>query len=1283
MTRPALSTLLLLLLLATVFSPLAQAQSYYPFANLTILDAAGDGDCVNVGGVATNCTLPFTLNLTVAYLPLPIPTDPYALEVTLNYESYFRVDLYSAAYTPTSIAFLVSSYTYWWPGGTPLGLSLIWDVSNGTTRARQVWGPTPAFSLQPWVYPDVYSVTGCQPSNSALMTTNCVPEQDVLTVTGVSFSQVTSLQLVISGEGLTTRFSTIYWTYTTGAALLNDSCATIALTDNLGFLLLAEHYSGQQLQLQLVGAAPTTWQATPFFITMAFLPAPLVTRYSSLGQPTVVTNTTAGSFLTYTNCIPGITALQIQGRYLFDVTVTVGGFVCDTSSRYGYAYPTQLVCILDDGDVLTPNLPYDVVITTDEGRTVIPQAVAFTSQSTLASVLPCWDDGGFWTFGITVARCMPGDTLNIVGRRLLQSGLQLDRVYFETYYSPPTPYLNCSDSQVVSDTLIACTMPPNTLAYYIMTNAKVISQWGPYTANMLAIWPYDYIDAPRILSIQGCGMTASDPQRLFLTSCNPGDRLQLSGYNLNVSLGGAAVRSIRSSSTGFGQFACSDVQVWSDANVTCTLPTLQQFPQLQNMSQYNLTLYRAQGGPSDFSSNYFAVTFGQPSPANQSSTVVNLTILSAAGDGSCINVGGVALNCSLPFTLNLTVVNVPLPVPLYALSLQLNTSAYFQSQPVDPMYTATSVSFLVSSIPYNLPGATLLSLSLIWAETNGTGVRITQQWGPTPVFSLQPWVYPDVYSVRGCQPSDSALLTTNCVPEQDVLTVTGVSFSTVSSLQLVVSGANVSTQTRYIYLGFTKGAAVLNDSTLSIATTDSLGFLLLAEHYSGQQLQLQLIATAPSIWQATPFFITMAFLPPPLVTRYSSFGQPTVLTNTTAGTFLTYTNCIPGITTLQIEGRYLFDVTVTVGGFLCSINPDWGYAFPTELVCVLDDGDVLTPNLPYDVVITTDEGRTVIPQAVSFTSQSTLARLLPCWDDGGFYPGYAFPVPRCMAGDTLSVVGRRLMQGGLQLDRIYFETYYSPPAPYLNCSNSLVVSDTLITCTMPPNSNVDYIQRNALVRSQWGTYSSNTFATHPYDYLNAPRILAIQGCGMTATNPQQLFLTSCQPGDLLHLSGYNLSVVGGTDIRSIPHPSTNFAQFPCSNVTVLSNTNVTCTLPTLQQFPQLQNLSQYNLTLCQAQGGPSDFSSNYFAVTFSDAPPQVVPEESSEGSNSRIVAVVVSVVVVVTVLLLAAAAGWWVWKKDGKLRCWEAAEEEHSLAPDSFVHSSSHRLTSMIELEHK
>ena len=105
-------------------------------------------------------------------------------------------------------------------------------------------------------------------------------------------------------------------------------------------------------------------------------------------------------------------------------------------------------------------------------------------------------------------------------------------------------------------------------------------------------------------------MTATDPRVLFLTSCHPGDTLQLSGWSLNVTVGGTAIRSIRSPTTNYTQFPCAQVQVWSDSNVTCTLPTLADFPALASYLQYNLTLYRAVGGPEEFTSNYFAVTFG-------------------------------------------------------------------------------------------------------------------------------------------------------------------------------------------------------------------------------------------------------------------------------------------------------------------------------------------------------------------------------------------------------------------------------------------------------------------------------------------------------------------------------------------------------------------------------------------------------------------------------------------------------------------------------------------------
>ena len=659
-----------------------------------------------------------------------------------------------------------------------------------------------------------------------------------------------------------------------------------------------------------------------------------------------------------------------------------------------------------------------------------------------------------------------------------------------------------------------------------------------------------------------------------------------------------------------------------------------------------------------------------PFTAAQSSAPINLTILSASGDGSCVNVGGVALNCTFPFTLNLTVVSLPIPVPAYSLDLVVTnyTSAYYLSVSyLTDAFTPTLVSVRLSAPAFRLPALTLFEASFTWTTPVGTS-RTVEQWNPSPAFSAQPWSYPTVSAISGCQVSDSPVLTTNCVPEQDSLTFTGSGFTKVSPISLRISGVNVTSITRTVYLGLTAGAKVVNDSTLTLTLLDGFGFLFLAEHYSSALLTVILSdSEMVPLWQASPVFITMAFLPLPAVTRYLVYGG----TATTTGNITTYSGCIPGQSLLNIQGRYLFDVRVTVGGYECStdraVNPA-NYALPTQLVCTLDDQDALTPGLAYDIVISTDEGNVVVPQAIAYTSQPTLARILPCWDDGGFYPNFGFPVARCMSGDTLTIVGRRLVRSGLQLTGVSFQTFYAPPTS-LNCSNPQIIDDETMTCVTLPNTEKDYIMTTSKVVAAWGAYGSNMLATYPYDFLNSPRILSIQGCGMTTTNSRALFLVGCQPGDPLTLTGYNLNVTGGTAVRSIRRESTNFAVFSCANVLVVNDSLVTCTLPTASEFPALLNSSQYNVTLYRAVGGPQEFTSNYFAVTFGDVPapapvPDPVPsstESSGSGGISDAVAVVVALVVVLGVVGVG-LVGWWMWRRKARGRSDEPGRENSARA---------------------
>jgi hypothetical protein len=52
-----------------------------------------------------------------------------------------------------------------------------WTTLSMRPTFQQRCGPTAVFSVRPWTYPTVYSVTRCQSTATALLTTNCVPSR--------------------------------------------------------------------------------------------------------------------------------------------------------------------------------------------------------------------------------------------------------------------------------------------------------------------------------------------------------------------------------------------------------------------------------------------------------------------------------------------------------------------------------------------------------------------------------------------------------------------------------------------------------------------------------------------------------------------------------------------------------------------------------------------------------------------------------------------------------------------------------------------------------------------------------------------------------------------------------------------------------------------------------------------------------------------------------------------------------------------------------------------------
>ena len=101
--------------------------------------------------------------------------------------------------------------------------------------------------------------------------------------------------------------------------MLNDSCMLLALADSY-FLFLEEHYVGVPISLSLYWPGNHTSDA--FSITLNPLPAPQVLSYYSWYADTVIN---ANGTEAFPYCVPEQTLILMTGRFLLNMSVTVGG----------------------------------------------------------------------------------------------------------------------------------------------------------------------------------------------------------------------------------------------------------------------------------------------------------------------------------------------------------------------------------------------------------------------------------------------------------------------------------------------------------------------------------------------------------------------------------------------------------------------------------------------------------------------------------------------------------------------------------------------------------------------------------------------------------------------------------------------------------------------------------------------------------------------------------------------------------------------------------------------
>ena len=282
---------------------------------------------------------------------------------------------------------------------------------------------------------------------------------------------------------------------------------------------------------------------------------------------------------------------------------------------------------------------------------------------------------------------------------------------------------------------------------------------------------------------------------------------------------------------------------------------------------------------------------------------------------------------------------------------------------------------------------------------------------------------------------------------------------------------------------------------------------------------------------------------------------------------------------------------------------------------------------------------------VGYTSTPYLSSVQPCYPDITTTT-FGSPDMHCQAGDVLTIRGGQFLQNNRTLTKFTIDSAFGLGTPP-TCVNLTVLSDTML-CTLS----------NALVPSGQGhTFvitarfsDGNSTLVHVgfvYDQPIAPRVFAMEGCGQSSSSALSdgLSLRGCQQSEVLMLHGirferppsWTWTGVSGVRTRNWLIAPT----FACVNITVLSNTSLTCALPSTDLW-RAEPLRVYPMIIYASEDIDGRLtSSNAFTLSFGsvEAPEEAASASTSE-ENVAVVASVASVLSVLAVMGLLCATCW-------------------------------------------
>ena len=628
-------------------------------------------------------------------------------------------------------------------------------------------------------------------------------------------------------------------------------------------------------------------------------------------------------------------------------------------------------------------------------------------------------------------------------------------------------------------------------------------------------------------------------------------------------------------------------------------------------------------------------------------SVNDLTIVSVTSP-SCVNVYPAALNCSLPALLTVNTTGVRLVNPLGG------------GQGVDVRLLLSGGDSATQLYGYTAEG---WSPSLIWATLQLDGFAQSAMgrllsltvYDPTSGNSSAPFVGlsiapvppPRLHSISGCH-GDGASPNLGCVPDADVLTLTGsslLSLNDFQSLQMTISDPSGRTAT----VDFMQGQRgvqlrVLNESMALLSLAQAYPRLLRLEQFGGGVQMLGF----DTDWWSVPQRHLVSYSTNRVPLSFAALRPPSIMSTVagprciTAGGY--FVNCSPA-TRISFRGHYLIGLTVMLEAAGKQPQPCADVSI-VVWQCLLPIIANDTDGLAWDVVVSNPAGSQRLPGLVTYSTKPSIAFVEPCNTYGLYESDINI---NCQPGQALTVRGMRFPDDPELAVVIRGSTIVQRPLN-VTCPQLVRVDSTMLTCVVP---SLDGMAQSAL-------YSALVDVLVVFNG-SGPPALPVQVQGRMVADPQSPLVqrvSGCESNNgshaLLRCRGGDVLVVEGAYLlHKFVFVAPRLDQWRCRVLPNSSNERLLVELPFL--LPEEKGVLADTPYVVHYEATENRFQVWYgrpFTVTWTwdDAPAQPSAPSADDGrhalSSGALALVVLLPLLSVVLLVVCATVLGLRWKRD-------------------------------------